>query len=162
MKAILCIASCFIAVIIGLAIVPIGMRASAQNNTVVSPPRLINLLAIDQIVSIRSWNSSGSYDIDIFDDDSVQSFRDNVERIKKEISLATKENHVSDLDDVSNRKRIEMIESGWLNLTIPWKVVRIGDDFVHLEPMTQLPQHEKVSWIAVSQTSIRQFKCKKD
>ena len=124
-------------------------------------PRLINLLAIDEIVRIQSSNSNGTYDIDLLDDESVRSFRDSVEQLEEEIESAVTENNQSDADEASKRKRIEMIESGWYKLTSPWKVVRIGDDFVRLEPLNQLPRHERVSWIAISQTSIRQIKSKK-
>ena len=161
MKAISYLTLGVIAVFFGSVVVPIVTHANTQDATVANAPRLINLLAIDEIVRIQSSNSNGTYDIDLLDDESVRSFRDSVEQLEEEIESAVTENNQSDADEASKHKRIEMIESGWYKLTSPWKVVRIGDDFVRLEPMTQLPRHERVSWIAISQASIRQIKSKK-
>ncbi len=161
MKAISYLTIGVIAIFFGSVVVPIGTHAKTQDATVGNAPRLINLLAIDEIVRIQSSNSNGTYDIDLLDDESVRSFRDSVEQLEEEIESAVTENNQSDADEASKRKRIEMIESGWYKLTSPWKVVRIGDDFVRLEPLNQLPRHERVSWIAISQTSIRQIKSKK-
>ena len=160
MKAISYLTIGVIAIFFGSVVVPIGTHANTHA-TVGNAQGLINLLAIGEIVKIQSSNSNGTYDIDLLDDESVRSFRESVEQLEEEIESAVAENNQSDADEASKRKRIEMIESGWYKLTSPWKVVRIGDDFVRLEPLTQLPRHEKVSWIAISQTSIRQIKSRK-
>jgi len=159
MKAISYLTIVVIAVVVGSFVVPVGTHADTPRPARTDPARLINLLAVDEIVSIRS--SDGVYDFDLLDDRTVRSFSDNVERLKKEIELASAENKQSDEEAASQRKRIEMIESGWYNLTSPWKIVHVGEDFVRLEPIAQLPRHEEVSWIAISQSSIRQIKSKK-
>jgi len=159
MKAISYLTIVVIAVVVGSFVVPVGTHADTPRPARTDPARLINLLAVDEIVSIRS--SDGVYDIDLLDDRTVRSFSDNVERLKKEIESASAENKQSDEEAASQRKRIEMIESGWYNLSSPWKIVHVGEDFVRLEPIAQLPRHEEVSWIAISQSSIRRIKSKK-
>ena len=159
MKAISYLTVGVIALVLGSVVVPIGTHADTPDTTDAGPARLINLLAVDEIVSIRS--SDGFYDIVLLDDETIRSFSDRVDRLKEKIESAATENKQSDEDAASRRKRIEMIESGWHNLTLPWKVVLVGEDFVRLEPVAQLPRHEKVSWIAIAQTSIRQIKSKK-
>lgn len=158
MKAISYLTIGVIAVVVGLVVVPIGTQADTRPNTT-DPGRLIKLLTVGDIVSIRS--SDGVYDIDLLDDETVRRFSDSVERLKKKIESISTEQKQSDEDAATKRKRIEMIESDWYNLTSPWKLVRIGDDFVRLEPIAQLPRHEEVSWIAISQSSIRQIRSKK-
>ena len=109
MKAISYLTIGVIAIFFGSVVVPIGTHAKTQDATVGNAPRLINLLAIDEIVRIQSSNSNGTYDIDQLDDESVRSFRDSVEQLEEEIESAVTENNQSDADEASKRKRIEMM-----------------------------------------------------
>jgi hypothetical protein len=159
MKAISYLTIVVIAVAVGSVVAPFGTHADTPRPATTDTARLINLLAVDEIVSIRS--SDGRYDIDLLNDATVRSFHNDVDQLKKKIESASTENKQSVDDADSQRKRIEMIESGWYNLTSPWRIVHVGEDYVRLEPIAQLPRHEEVSWIAVSQSSIRQIKSKK-
>lgn len=141
MKAISYLTFGVITVVFGSIVVPIGTHAETQDTTVDGPARLINFLAIDEIVSIRS--SGGVYDIDLLDDEAVRSFCNRVQRLKEKIESAATENKQSDEDATSQRKRIEMIESEWYHLTSPWRVVRIGEDFVRLDQSPNCPATKK-------------------
>lgn len=159
MKALSYLTVSAVALSVVWVVVPIGTQAETQGNTVAKPTRLIDLIPVDEIVSISY--SDGSCEIVLLDDESVQSFRNNVAHLKDRDKSATAQDQTSNDDLAAQRRRIERIESGWYDLESPWKVVLVGEDFVRLEPLVQLPRHERVSWIAIPHNSIRYVKSKK-
>lgn len=52
----------------------------------------------------------------------------------------------------SSKLRVE-VESELYSLSSPWKVIGLGENYVKLEPILQLPFHSKCSWIVLPESS---------
>ncbi|MCO8125557.1 hypothetical protein NHH03_27710 [Stieleria sp. TO1_6] len=141
------IASTFLA--IAVAAYVHTARANQLQDTASDPSRLIGFLPKGTVIDLSF--SNGITSVKILERDYVEQWEANAAKVKRTYESVSN-------DQPTEENRLAGIEQTLKNLTSPWKVTAVAENYVRLEPILDLPFHEKTPWVILPESSISYIK----
>ena len=138
---------------IGVAVYMHNAQANQTDDSETNPPRLIDFLPMGSVIDLSF--SNGSTRVKILGDKEVERFQTEAtrlmeayEELKKNdaATLPARENEIAEFERILRQQ------------SSPWKVSAVGENYVRLKPIVQLPLHENTPWIILPESSITYIK----
>lgn len=118
-------------------------NANATNQKGVTPSRLIEYFPIGTVIDLNRL--PGENRVKILDKEEIELWH-------TQATDLIESHKALNVPDGNSKLRIQ-VESKLYSLSSPWKVIGLGENYVKLEPILQLPLHSKCSWIILPESS---------
>lgn len=143
-----------LAVVLGIAVRAADPPTVASPANDPTPERLIGFLPMDSIVDLRF--SENACRVRVLSKQLVQQHLEQATALARDYEELKSQGNGD--DDAAREKKLDELERRSHRLSSPWKVVGVGDNFVRLEPLSQLPFHERTPWFVLPESSITYIK----
>lgn len=138
--------------LLGIAAYAARPQDNGDGSAKSQPDRLIEFLQVGSVVDLSF--SGDSYQVIVLSDEQTKDLLEGAERLAAELETLTAG---SDANGPANAREQSQVENALQTIRSPWKVVGLGEDFVHLKTVAKLSLHD-ASWAVLPESSIRSIK----
>lgn len=143
-----------LALVCGVALFAAAPQSERTQTAVVNPTRLIGFLPMGSVVELSF--SDGNSSVKLLDKDFVEKHLTEARQLENEYKELTTQ--ATGIDRGTGKHRWEELQSQAYKMSLPWKVVAVGDNYVRLEPISQLPFRVQSPWIILPESSIKDIR----